>query len=161
LNSYYVPKVIKNIYDFGVKEPDFLEELIIIMDKYGDWPFDRASYEFRDLFRILSERERMPESSEEIYSKMKEDVNSLKIKYPDAFNKFSLLIRKYVTYEDNAIGYTSFIRCINEANKLLCRKYKKIVDSFMGSLNIPNLDVEQFDDLLEKSLKQRGNYSHA
>ncbi|MDI3311211.1 MAG: hypothetical protein QJR05_07260 [Thermoanaerobacterium sp.] len=43
----------------------------------------------------------MPESSEEIYSKMKEDVNLLKIKYPDAFNEFSLLIRKYVTYEDN------------------------------------------------------------
>jgi hypothetical protein len=110
---------------------------------------------------FLSERERMPESSEEEYSKMKEDVNLLRVKYTDAFNEFSLLIRKYVTYEDNAIGYNSFIRCINEANKKLCRKYKKIVDSFMGYFNIHNLDVEQFDDLLEKSLKQRSNYSHA
>lgn len=31
----------------------------------------------------------------------------------------------------------------------------------MGSLNIPNLDVEQLDVLLEESLKQRSNYSHA
>lgn len=158
LNLYNEDKVVKNIYDFAVKEPDFFEELTIIMDKYGDWPYDIVKYEFRDLFRILSERERMPESSEEEYSKMKDDVNLLRVKYPDAFNEFSLLIRKYVTYEDNAIGYNSFIRCINEANKKLCRKYKKIVDSFMGALNIPNLDVEQLDVLLEESLKQRSNY---
>jgi len=59
------------------------------MDKYGDWPYDIVKYEFRDLFRILSERERMPESSEEEYSKMKEDVNLLRVKYTDAFNEFS------------------------------------------------------------------------
>lgn len=150
--------MIKNIYDFGVKEPDFLEELIIIMDKYGDWPFDRASYEFRDLFRILSERERMPESSEEIYNKMKEDVNLFRIKYPDAFNNFSLLIRKYVTYEDNAIGYTSFIRCINEANKLLCRKYKKLVNNIiLYFFNNPDIDIENLDEALEECIKMRNN----
>ncbi|OXT09521.1 hypothetical protein [Thermoanaerobacterium thermosaccharolyticum] len=75
MNLYNEDKVVKNIYDFAVKKPDFFEELTIIMDKYGDWPYDIVKYEFRDLFRILSERERMPESSEEIYSKMKEDVN--------------------------------------------------------------------------------------
>lgn len=89
-------KVINNLCEFKEKYPEFYDSLMQLVEKYKDSYYENKGFSlrYRDLFRILSQREREPWVRPGEYDKMKQDVYMLKIKDPEVFEKFSLLIKK-------------------------------------------------------------------
>ncbi|MDI6602308.1 MAG: hypothetical protein QME46_11135, partial [Thermoanaerobacteraceae bacterium] len=151
--SLDLAKVINNIYDFGLKYPDFFDRIVFLAKKYDEQPHYGRNPKHTDLFRILSEREREPNVSEMEYIEMKEEVHSLKLKYPEAFDEFKWLIRKYAVMGENGIGYKSFVPCPFEADERICQKSKNIVNKFLKILQIENIEI--LETTLEELIKKK------
>ena len=153
--------MINNLYDFGITYPDFFEEVMVLIGKYEDWPYSGISLKYRDLFRLLSEREREPSISTKSYMQeyenMKTDAYLLKVKDPEAFDKFALLIRKYVVREENSIGYTTFVKCLYNANKIICSKAKNIVNNILKSFseNGVKMNIEKLESLSDQLIRTK------
>ncbi|SFE32707.1 hypothetical protein SAMN04324257_01337 [Thermoanaerobacter thermohydrosulfuricus] len=150
-------KVTNNLYEFSMKFPEFFEELMSLVEKYEDWYYVNKGFSlrYRDLFRILSEREREPWVLPEEYKNMKQDVYSLKLKDPEAFDKFSLLIKKYVVREEHGIGYSRFVDCLHEAyEKFSNANNKTSVEEVLNNLN---KSIEEIMNRLNKLIEEYEN----
>ncbi|MGF7396676.1 hypothetical protein EDC21_104183 [Thermohydrogenium kirishiense] len=134
-------KVINNLCEFKENYPEFYDSLMQLVEKYKDSYYKNKGFSlrYRDLFRILSQREREPWVLPGEYDKMKQDVYMLKIKDPEVFEKFSLLIKKYVVYDENGIGYSSFISCMYEVDM-----------KFKNSDTINTIKTTDIIDMMEK-----------
>lgn len=134
-------KVINNLCEFKENYPEFYDSLMQLIKKYKDSYYENKGFSlrYRDLFRILSQREREPWVLPGEYDKMKQDVYMLKIKDPEIFEKFSLLIKKYVVYDEHGIGYSRFISCMYEVDM-----------KFKNSDTINTIKTTDIIDMMEK-----------
>lgn len=145
--------IINNLYDFKKNNSKYFNALIFILEKYKDDYYKHHDFtlKYRDLFRILSEREREPKSATpEEYEEMEKDAYALKSFDLDAFEEFSGIIKKYVDMQ--GIGYNAFIKCIIEVaelvpcNVVLTSDYCKNCTRYLKDCN--NLISEKEKDYL-------------
>ncbi|SDF79621.1 hypothetical protein SAMN04244560_01249 [Thermoanaerobacter thermohydrosulfuricus] len=143
-NKFNFQNVINNIYSFWIEYPEFFEDVLAVTKKYENDRFKLSGYSlnYRNLYRILSEREREPEYiSLEEYERMQLDVYNLRIKDPEAFDKFSRLIRKYVVFEEHGLNYSDFVKCLYKANEWISQKSRSITSKLLDAMKINDIEL--------------------
>ncbi|MEG6566772.1 hypothetical protein V6B95_07310 [Thermoanaerobacterium saccharolyticum] len=105
------------ILSFKLRHNDFIKELSEIILKYQDdyFVYTKFSLVYKDLFRIILERDHLGIRHKELYNEMQKNIRDLKRKYGSEFLEFQELVR------DNDIGYNNIVRLIlGESANDLC-----------------------------------------
>ena len=118
--SIYNQVLIANMamLSFKLRHNDFIKELSGIILKYQDdyFIYTKFSLVYKDLFRIILERDHLVIRHKELYNEMQKDIRDLKRKYGSEFLEFQELVR------DNDIGYNNIVRLIlGESANDLCK----------------------------------------
>lgn len=106
-------KARQDLISFFTCNHNFYIDLIQLLDKYRDGYFDenKFSIKFSTLFRIMTNRVQSRDLDTRHYSHMEEDVEALKLDYPNEFIEFVGIIKLHVT-DRQSLGYNHMYRLI-------------------------------------------------
>lgn len=157
----------ETLISFFDKHKDFYGELVKIIYKYTDDRFryfDNFSYNYRLLFRLMTDRLRDNDivNNTTKIKEMEKDIEYLYDNFKDAYDEFVSIIKRHVDYDSN--GYTWAVRImfgfsVEEALKgtnYLYRKRKiilfELLDMIQQDIGINSNDIGNIFSIVHKNV---------